>query len=139
MVLTKEEKKERKRIYDKEYRKQNKEKIQEYGKEWRVKNREKNIERVNKWRLENPQKHKQYLIDNAHIYVISRWKNRGLISDDYKALYDDFINATHCQVCDKLFDKENKMNYKCMDHDHDTGLFRCFACFDCNIHNKMIK
>ena len=150
MVLTEQEKKERKRIYNKEYGKKYREKNREKRKEdkriYYQKNKEriieKNKEYGKKWRNENKEYNtkriKEYHINNPHVKIIANWKRYGLISDDYRALYDEFINATHCQVCDKLFGKESR-NIRCMDHDHETGEFRCFACGDCNLHNRMIK
>ena len=154
MVLTEQEKKERKRIYNKEYgkkyREKNKEKNierkerkriynKEYGKKWREKNREKRKEDKRIYYKKNKEYILEYKENNPHVYVISCWKRRGLISDDYKALYDEFINVTHCQVCDKEFNKDIIIDRRCMDHDHETGKFRCFACNYCNLHNRMIK
>ena len=139
MVLTEAEKKERRRISNQKWREKNK----EYGKKWREKNKEYDKEYSKEWREKNKEyntkRNKEYHKNNPHTSLISCWKRRGLISDDYKALYDEYFIATHCQVCDKEFNKESPMNYKCMDHDHDTGEFRCFACGDCNINNRMIK
>ena len=69
-------------------------------------------------------------------YTIWKWKQSGLIYDDYDALYETYMNTTHCQHCDTEF----KDSYdRCMDHDHDTGLFRKIVCRGCNINDSYIK
>ena len=68
--------------------------------------------------------------------TIYDWKKYGLIHDDYKALYETYINTTHCNHCNREF---NKTNYRCMDHDHATGLFRKIVCKACNVRDSYIK
>ena len=68
--------------------------------------------------------------------TIRRWRNRGLMHDDYNALYETYIATTHCNHCKKEF----KDNYdRCMDHDHTTGLFRNIVCHKCNSLDSYIK
>ena len=128
MVLTEAELKERKRIRNQKWYQKNKERIKErcrvYNKEYRKKNKEKK---------------KEYARLNPDKYVIANWKHHGIIHDNYKELYKYYMSINNCQVCDKEFNKESQMNYRCLDHDHDTGLFRCVCCGDCNLHNRMIK
>ena len=146
MVLTLEEKKERKRISDKKYREKNKEKIKLSKNRWYKNNEEKYKETHKKWQMENKDKVKEYKQkykkDNPEkihqASAIHNWKKSGLIHDDYDKLYKYYMSINNCQVCNKLFDKETRLNYRCLDHDHDTGKFRCVACWYCNINNKMI-
>lgn len=65
---------------------------------------------------------------------ISNWKKMGLKSDDYDMVYDDWKSTTHCEECDvELVEGNEGANKKCLDHDHETGLFRNVICHICNV------
>ena len=68
--------------------------------------------------------------------AIYNWKKRGLIYDDYNALYEAYIKTSECQHCKTEFTKNNK---RCLDHDHTTGLFRKIICNQCNACDSYIK
>ena len=68
--------------------------------------------------------------------TITNWKSRGLIYDDYDELYEIYIKTMKCQYCNKEF---NNSHDRCMDHDHDTGLFRKIICRRCNNQDCYIK
>ena len=68
--------------------------------------------------------------------MIYDWKRRGLIYDDYDALYETYIKTMECQHCQTEFTKNNK---RCLDHDHTTGLFRKIICNRCNVCDSYIK
>jgi len=71
--------------------------------------------------------------------TIARWKYRGLIGD-YESIYDRYINTTHCDLCNIELCKGFKGgNKKCMDHDHNTGLFRNIVCNTCNSNKSDFK
>jgi hypothetical protein len=126
MVLTEEEKKQkRKETYIKYYQ-NNKEKYKirydnEKEKEYRENNKEKIKEK--KKRYSNTPKGKK-------TNMINDWKFKGLIHDNYSELYDKYLNTTECEVCKYVFDK---LNWRCLDHDHSTGLFRQILCNKCNV------
>ena len=109
----------------------NPEKKKEYSKEWYQRNKEKHSETCRKWREKNPEKRSKY-------NIISAWKYRGLICDDYNELYENYLKSTHCEECGceygKIGDKSNR--FKCMDHNHVTGLFRNFLCNRCNLERR---
>ena len=68
--------------------------------------------------------------------MIYDWKRRGLICDDYNALYETYIGTAECQHCQIEFTKKNK---RCLDHSHETGLFRKIVCHRCNVMDSYIK
>lgn len=68
--------------------------------------------------------------------TIYNWKKYGLIHDDYNALYETYINTTHCNHCKKMFKNSRD---RCMDHDHETGMFRSIVCNACNLNDAYIK
>ena len=121
---------EKAREYDKQYREKNKERISEKKREYYEENKQRMNEKRNEYKKklkeENPEKfYKQKRIDN--------WKKRGLICEDYDSLYCHYLNATHCENCEIEFgDNSQLADGKCMDHDHETGLFRNFLCRSCN-------
>ena len=68
--------------------------------------------------------------------TISDWKRkRGVISDDYSSLYDEYLKAENCEECGIAFGKkgDGTNTFKCLDHCHKTGKFRNFLCNKCNI------
>jgi len=67
---------------------------------------------------------------------ISIWKNRGLIYHDYDDLFEVYRRTLNCQHCNKEF--KNKKD-RCMDHNHETGLFRKIVCNKCNTLNSYIN
>ena len=57
------------------------------------------------------------------------WKKNGLIMDNFEEIYNKYIYATHCQLCNKQF--ENTRDRQ-MEHCHATGHFRNIVCNKCN-------
>ena len=125
MVLSEAEKKERKRIVQKNWRDKNKEKLKEYQKKYFEENKEILIE--NKRKYNETQKGKK-------VYILSNWKKIGVLSKDYNLLYDNYLKSTNCEVCDIEYGKrgDGTGTFKCLDHCHETGLFRNFICCGCN-------
>jgi len=106
--------KEERKQYMKEYRQKNKDKIKQYKKEY----------------LQTPQGIKSRRI--------CHWKSSGLVCEDYDVLYQKYLDTTHCDNCDILltYDKITTSTSKCLDHCHDTGLFRNILCHSCNVIRK---
>ena len=66
----------------------------------------------------------------------SSWKSIGMkFRDDghFKFVYNEFIHATNCELCNKLFSKSRDRQ---LDHDHETGEIRNIVCNKCNSHKK---
>ena len=119
---------EEKWAYMKQWRQKNKEKILASKKKWYEKNKQKEAARHKKYREEHPE-------EWHRMYTIGKWKQKGVKSDDYDALYDQYMAETHCADCDKEF--QGKIGdglgaYRCLDHDHITHAFRAVVCTGCN-------
>ena len=112
---------------------ENREKIKEQRKEYY----QANIEYVKEYYQANIDKIKEYqkTPNRKKSNTISDWKRRGLISEDYDALYDRYLESTNCEECDCEYGKigDGSGTWKCMDHNHQTGLFRNFLCCACNL------
>tara|TARA_R110000803_G_scaffold49200_2_gene102257 strand:- start:6 stop:335 length:330 start_codon:yes stop_codon:yes gene_type:complete len=70
-------------------------------------------------------------------YTITGWKQSGLIETDqytYKELYEAYLHQGYCENCEiKLTSGSKDSTFKCMDHDHTTGIFRDILCNSCNV------
>tara|TARA_R100001591_G_scaffold4386_2_gene10109 strand:- start:59 stop:427 length:369 start_codon:yes stop_codon:yes gene_type:complete len=122
MVLSEEEKKERKKIYNKRYKEKHKEKVKECNRQYNQKNKQKK----NIWQKEWNKTEK-----GRKLQRFNDWKRRGLIGD-YEEIYLRYIGTKVCDECGCSF----KTNRKCMDHCHITGEFRNILCNACNIKRK---
>ena len=71
-----------------------------------------------------------FKISEKHkIHLKACWKKRGLNMDNFEEIYNEYIYATHCQLCNKQFEKSLDRH---MDHCHETGEFRNIVCNSCN-------
>jgi hypothetical protein len=74
------------------------------------------------------------IYDSEHqCHRIYNWKKRGVISDDFKKLYEEHMSINNCQLCNIVFNKDIKNQNRCLDHDHKTGVYRQTICHRCNI------
>lgn len=65
---------------------------------------------------------------------ISVWKQMGVISDDYDALYTKWKKTKLCEECGVELVEGNKCKHKkTLDHNHKTGVFRNIVCNSCNV------
>ena len=57
------------------------------------------------------------------------WKIQGLITDKFDEIYNNYINAKYCELCNKQFKNTRDRQ---MEHNHETGEFRNIVCNRCN-------
>jgi len=99
-----------------------------------------NLDRVKEYRQNNKESIKEYMKEYRKTdaykksYRITNWKKSGVKCDDFNSLYDKYINCKNCEECNVELQEGNaKINKKCLDHDHKTGLFRNIICNRCNV------
>ena len=136
-----------KKVMKKEYNRQYRLKNKEYDRQYRLKNKEKKKEYQKEYRLKNKEKKKEY--DKEYRQTeqgiksnrITNWKHKGIITDDYDALYDHYIQTSFCDNCkvELTYDKYHTATTKCLDHDHsitDSPNFRNILCNSCNVKRR---
>jgi hypothetical protein len=131
------------RIDNKEKSKQyyidNEKKIKEQRKQYKINNKEKIIETNKQYYIKNKEKIKEYKKTEKGIKCshIGDWKIKGLIGN-YDEIYDRYFNCNNCEECNCEFSikGDGVGRWKCMDHDHITGLFRNVLCNTCNIKRR---
>ena len=74
---------------------------------------------------------------------ISHWKDAGIISNDWGATYEKFMNTLNCEntECNVLLtiDRYRTATSKCLDHDHsiiNEYNIRAVLCHSCNVNNN---
>ena len=127
MMLWRQKNKEQIKEYRKEYRQKNKDEIKEYRKEYRQKNKDE-IKRRQKEYNQTPK--------GIKVNRLADWRKSGLIHDDIDELYERYLQSTHCDECEEEFVNDRGLSQRCMDHCHQTGLFRNFLCKNCNFKRK---
>jgi len=145
LLLTPEEKRERKlaqnRNKTRTYRKKNPEKIKEDHKKYRENNLEKCKESVNNYYRNNTLSIKaQKAVYNQtsggkKLRRLSRWAFSGLreSKEDLEWIYDLYLHQELCYSCDvKMTRGVQCATEACMDHSHTTNRFRQICCRACN-------
>ena len=130
---TPEEQKEKQRLYNLK----NKEKT----KDWRIKNKDKRKEYNKQWYLKNKDKRKEYnkkqyqTPEGKKSQRISHWRQRGVMCDDWDALYQKYLDTHLCELCSCPLTEDtiSTSTTRCLDHCHDSGLFRNVLCWGCNV------
>ena len=69
-------------------------------------------------------------LSKRHKYItIYNWIKSGLKTDNIDEIYEKYIYATHCDLCEKEFKTTRDRQ---MEHNHDNGEFRNIVCNRCN-------
>jgi len=154
MGLTDEQKKERKKEYDKKYYEANKQKQKEYRKKWRQENRERKKEYDKKYRDSNKDKIKEYYLNNQAEIIekskeyqqtpqgkkckrILQWKHQGIICEDFDTIYEKYVNCLECEYCNTPFSSDKNRH---LDHSHhitDAPNIRGILCTGCNFKDVL--
>jgi len=106
-----------------------------------------NLEKKKAFDKKYYQKNKEKIIENSKIYnktlfgkksnITSKWRQRGLITEDIDKLYEYYLSIVECENCGIELNQEGDYNTrKCMDHSHTTGEFRNVLCNLCNITRR---
>ena len=64
--------------------------------------------------------------------TIYNWKKYGVICDDFNKLYEHHMSIDNCKLCKIEFNSDIRNQWRCLDHDHKTGLYRQTICHKCN-------
>lgn len=81
-------------------------------------------------------KNKYYGTPRYKSKTIYNWKGRGIVHDDFDALFEEYIATTACQHCHTPF--KSTLD-RCIDHNHDTGQVRLIVCHKCNVKDTYIN
>ena len=123
MVQTKEEKSAKNKIW--------REKNPDYQKAWKAKQDD--------WKaLKSAYNKKYYESESGHkVAIIAGWKRSGLIHNNYKSLYNIYINTTECMVCNTPFKSRQDRH---LDHNHSPPYnYRNILCHHCNCMDNWKK
>jgi len=137
-------KKEYQKEYQKKYRKNNKEKQKEYKKKYYGNNKEKQKEYGKKYydkkkdKLLEQKKEYRKTINGIKSNKINSWKRQGVVCNNFEALYNHYTSTAYCDYCrvELTIDKKITSTMKCLDHCHETGLFRNILCHSCNCKRR---
>ena len=108
-----------------------KQKQKQYNSTYYHRHQDEQNARQKEYRRQNPEKVKQYRKQAYKNNTKSKWKQRGLVIDNFEEIWEKYMTTTNCDTCNVLLEGRGR-NQKCMDHDHNTGLFRNILCKSCN-------
>ena len=122
--------KEERKIKNKEYYEANKKKMLERNKKYYEENKEHVSAVQKKWRKvysKTPKEQKRN--------TIKRWKQMGIVCEDFDSLHCHYLNAKECDNCGVEFGEHGSIGgtWRTCDHSHETGEFRNFLCHRCNL------
>ena len=116
---------EKQRERNNKYYQKNKEKVKLRAREYYQTNKEKSL------------LHKK-TPSGRKVSRISDWRRNGVIHDNFDELYEIYLNTKNCELCnvELTIDYPTTKTTRCLDHDHETGLFRNILCNSCNVKRR---
>ena len=68
---------------------------------------------------------------------ICKWKQMGMISDDWDKTHKRYVESTNCEYCDKVYIRDK---FRHLDHNHsitNSHNIRGVLCKNCNIRDVL--
>ena len=96
------------------------------------KNHKKCLARSKKYRNNNLKEKKRC--------AIKTWRSRGVVSEDFNSLYDQYIQILNCENCGVDFGErgDGSCTFRVLDHCHVSGQVRNVLCQLCNIRRGYV-
>jgi hypothetical protein len=127
----------------KAYREANKARIAARKKVWYERNKEAQRARSAQYRLDNPERAAAATAAwreanpeaYRRAYTIRNWRAKGVVSDDFGALYNRYVTTEACEDCGVTLTAQKgdgQGTFRVLDHCHDTGETRGIVCSGCN-------
>jgi hypothetical protein len=115
--------------YQKEYYQKKRE-----NKEWVEEQKNKCNQYKEKNKISCSQKVAEYkkTYNGKKSHKLSEWTKKNNLKMDKENLdeiFNRWWNSTHCEICEIKYKTER---YRCMEHHHSSGSFRCICCSSCN-------
>lgn len=119
MPLTPEEKREKRREYNRRWRETNPEKVREINRRWIEANPEKARKAVRRWHENNPEKRREHKLKREF----------GITHEQYEQMLAD--QGGVCAICGADTPGVHVKHFH-VDHCHTTGAIRGLLCHSCN-------
>jgi hypothetical protein len=124
------------------WRNKNREHTRDYAKEYYAKNKTKYAEMYEETKEDKVQKAKDYhkTPHGKKLHMISYWKRRKIVHDDFEKLHQDFTDARTCSSCGCEYGERGDGSgmYKCIATIFNSNDFGCICCYRCMNRAKVI-
>jgi len=67
--------------------------------------------------------------------LVGKWRNYGIVSDDWDNTYHVYNTTTNCDYCNVPLEGGRGRYSKCLDHNHENGEIRGVICKRCNLRD----